>query len=410
MCVDFTDLNKACPKDSYPLPSIDALVDSASGCKILNFLDAFSRYNQIKMHPRDECKKPDEAGRMVRWAMELSEFDVEYDPRGPIKGQVYADFVVELSSADAHQKEANFRWVLSVGGSSNQQGSGAGVILEGPNGLLIEQALRFAFKASNNQVEYKALIAGMLLAKEMGAQSQSTKNDSLLVTSQVTGEYQAKDPHMAVYLGYVQALKGSFAAFELVHVPREQNARAVLLAKLASSGKGARMMAIIQETLKTPRTFTADNLVEVHQVSTSRGLARSHRSLTQETLQTPKISTYPILGEESMQIYLVKGGETWLTPYKRYLADGILPLEPTEAKKIKKNAAKYTFIDRELFKHRFTHPILVCVSGDQCARIMAELHEGICWSHIGGRSLASKVIRAGYYWPIVREDCTRYAQ
>jgi len=56
MCVDFTDLNKACPKDSYPLPNIDALVDSASGCKILSFLDAFSGYNQIKMHPRDERK------------------------------------------------------------------------------------------------------------------------------------------------------------------------------------------------------------------------------------------------------------------------------------------------------------------------------------------------------------------
>jgi len=56
MCVDFTDLNKVCPKDSHPLPSIDALVDSASGCKMLSFLDAFSGYNQIKMHPRDESK------------------------------------------------------------------------------------------------------------------------------------------------------------------------------------------------------------------------------------------------------------------------------------------------------------------------------------------------------------------
>ena len=56
MCVDFTDLNKACPKDSYPLPSIDALVDSAAGCNLLSFLDAFSGYNQIKMHPTDEEK------------------------------------------------------------------------------------------------------------------------------------------------------------------------------------------------------------------------------------------------------------------------------------------------------------------------------------------------------------------
>jgi len=55
MCVDFTNLNKACPKDSYLLPSIDALGDSASGCKLLSFLDAFSGYNQIRMHPRDEC-------------------------------------------------------------------------------------------------------------------------------------------------------------------------------------------------------------------------------------------------------------------------------------------------------------------------------------------------------------------
>ena len=56
MCVDFTNLIKACPKDSYSLPNIDALADNASGCRLLSFLDAFSGYNQIMMHPRDECK------------------------------------------------------------------------------------------------------------------------------------------------------------------------------------------------------------------------------------------------------------------------------------------------------------------------------------------------------------------
>jgi len=57
---------------------------------------------------------------MVRWAVELSEFDVQYEPRGPITGQVYANFVVELPSAATHQEEANFIWVFSVDGSSNQ--------------------------------------------------------------------------------------------------------------------------------------------------------------------------------------------------------------------------------------------------------------------------------------------------
>jgi len=56
MCVDFTDLNKAYPKDSYPLRSINAQVDNVSGCRLLSFLDAFFGYNQIQMHPRDECK------------------------------------------------------------------------------------------------------------------------------------------------------------------------------------------------------------------------------------------------------------------------------------------------------------------------------------------------------------------
>ena len=79
-------------------------------------------------------------------------------------------------------------------GSSNQQSSGPGIILEGPNGLLIEQVLCFAFKASNNQAEYEALVAGMLLAKEMVARSLLVKSNSLLVTGQVTSEYLAEDP------------------------------------------------------------------------------------------------------------------------------------------------------------------------------------------------------------------------
>ena len=54
MCVDFTDLNKACPKDSYPLLRIDQLVDSTAGHKLLSFMDAFSGYNQIRMDEADQ--------------------------------------------------------------------------------------------------------------------------------------------------------------------------------------------------------------------------------------------------------------------------------------------------------------------------------------------------------------------
>ena len=56
MCVDFTDLNRACQKDSYPLPRIDTLVDSTARHELLSFMDAFSGYNQIKMKEEDQEK------------------------------------------------------------------------------------------------------------------------------------------------------------------------------------------------------------------------------------------------------------------------------------------------------------------------------------------------------------------
>ena len=56
MCVDFTDLNRACPKDNYPLPQIDTLVDSMAKHELLGFMNAFSGYNQIKMKEEDQEK------------------------------------------------------------------------------------------------------------------------------------------------------------------------------------------------------------------------------------------------------------------------------------------------------------------------------------------------------------------
>ncbi|XP_068474809.1 uncharacterized protein [Phaseolus vulgaris] len=234
------------PEVTYQALEKAAMAVVFSARRLRHYFHSFTVVVMTDLPIQKVLKKPDVAGRMVKWVVELSEFDIRYEPRGPIKGQVFADFVVELSSGAAPSEGSGFRWILSVDGSSNQQESGAGVILEGPNGVLIEQSLRFAFKASNNQAEYEALIVGMLLAREMGARSLMAKSDSMLVIGQVTREFQAKDPQMAAYLEYVHTLKTSFAEFELIHVPREQNARADLLAKLASSGKGGRQRTVIQ--------------------------------------------------------------------------------------------------------------------------------------------------------------------
>ena len=56
ICVEYTDLNKACPKDSFPLPRIDQLMDATASHELLSFVDAYSRYNQIRICPEDEDK------------------------------------------------------------------------------------------------------------------------------------------------------------------------------------------------------------------------------------------------------------------------------------------------------------------------------------------------------------------
>ncbi|XP_020233796.1 uncharacterized protein LOC109813916 [Cajanus cajan] len=111
-------------------------------------------------------RKPELAGRMMAWSIELSEFDISFEPRGSIKSQYLVDFVNELQPKGQFVSDL---WTMHVDGSSNNQGSGAGIILEGPAGVNLEQSLRFAFKASNNQAEYEALLAGLRLAQEIGA-------------------------------------------------------------------------------------------------------------------------------------------------------------------------------------------------------------------------------------------------
>ena len=93
-------------------------------------------------------------------------------------------------------------------------------------------------------------------------------------------------------------------------------------------------------------------------------IAIGHRSLTQETLRAPRVRAQPIRTNEAMEVCAVGRTGTWITPYQRYLADGVLPLDPSEAKRVRKRSSKFTFIDGDLFKFGFTHPVLVCVHGE----------------------------------------------
>ena len=85
---------------------------------------------------------------------------------------------------------------MHVDGASNYKGSGVGMVFVTPYGLMLEQAITLGFKASNNEAEYEALLAGLRMAKDLAVKKQVIHSDSQLITSQTTTEYTTKHPKM----------------------------------------------------------------------------------------------------------------------------------------------------------------------------------------------------------------------
>ena len=134
-------------------------------------------------HPMKKIlHKPETLGRLVKWAIELSEFDIRYKPRTAIKRQVLADFIMVFTSTEPTktvQLASDLPiWRLSVDGATNAQGSGTGLILTSPDGINVEYALRLGFQASNNEAEYEDVIVGLNLAHSMEADLLEVCSDS----------------------------------------------------------------------------------------------------------------------------------------------------------------------------------------------------------------------------------------
>ncbi|KAL0284791.1 UNVERIFIED_CONTAM: Retrovirus-related Pol polyprotein from transposon [Sesamum radiatum] len=122
--------------------------------------------------------KPNTSGRLVKWAVELSEYDTSYMPRTTIKAHALADFVSEMTKMSIKETSQEQIWLLHVNGSSTTQGSGAGIVITTPQGEDQEFAIKFGFKASNNEAEYEALVISMRMAHETGARRLLAYSDS----------------------------------------------------------------------------------------------------------------------------------------------------------------------------------------------------------------------------------------
>ena len=249
-------------------------------------------------------------------------------------------------------------------GSSTLHARGIGVVLKSPEVDTLKRKVHLHYQTTNNEVEYKALLKGLELAKSLGAESVFVQGDSQLVIGQVNGTYEAKEEQMKKYLNKVRCLIKKFSEAHFVQIPREENMEADTLAKEASVSE---LMDEFDEVQYMPST----DLPEVQQIG---------------------------------------GEENWTTPIVGYLKEGKLPQGRDEARKLRIKSAKYILMDDVLYKRGFSQPYLRCLAPDEANYVLREVHEGTCGNHFEARSLVHKVVRAGYYWPTIQADAKAYVK
>ncbi|GJS62234.1 reverse transcriptase domain-containing protein [Tanacetum coccineum] len=325
------------------------------------------------------------SGRLAKWAVELGAYGITYVPRVAIKGQVLADFLAdtpieinataevannprvedipESSNAREDLTPGPKAWRLYTDGASNNEGSGAGLILIAPDDVEYSYALRLNFSNSNNDAEYEALLAGLRIAKEMQVKDIHSFVDSKLVASQVEGSYEAKGERMIKYREKVLELAGAFNRFRITHIPRAENRKADALSKLA---------AVQFDHL------SKEVLVEV---------------LNERSVEAQEVNM--VVEEE---------GPTWMTPIRNYLEKGKLPEDPVDARTLMEKIGNYTMEDGVLYRKSYLVPLMRCVGPLQANYVIREVHMGSCGMHDGPRQVVAKVMNLGYYWPSMHRD------
>ncbi|XP_019167796.1 PREDICTED: uncharacterized protein LOC109163501 [Ipomoea nil] len=322
-------------------------------------------------------RSPTSSGRMVKWAMELTQYGIEYKPRPSIKAQALADFIVECTARDQRGRASDFSqntwWEMSADGAASTKHCGGGIMLTSPEGFKVYYALDYQFKASNNEAEYEAVIGGIRLATALGAHNLRIRTDSRLVVGQIKGTFETRGENLRMYKDVTEGLLGKLDAYEIQHVPRTENMKADLLSKISLGGTPGHLAHIWK------REF-------IHAPST-------------ESLLIAMLAPAGIRSPDS-----------WIGDLTRYITSAELSSDPVQAAKVKRRAPAYQLVDNQLYKRSFGRPLLKCLPPSEAKQIIEEAHSGICAAHQGANTLARKLLVQGYYWLSMTQDCIQRIQ
>nr|MCH9869605.1 reverse transcriptase-like protein [Serratia marcescens] len=216
------------------------------------------------------------AGRLAKWALVLLEFHITYIPQTAIKGQIIADFLaahpipedsplaINLPGEDIMFSEIqDLCWTMFFDGASSvspktatcpeQSLAGAGIVFETPDGRIFHFSFSLDMQLTNNEAEYEALIAGLLMAKEAEITKIRVYGDSQLIVRQVNGVYEVRKEELKEYCSKAQELMGYFEFVQIEHISRSKNHKADALSKLAAAltlpEEGALKVIVVHRSL-----------------------------------------------------------------------------------------------------------------------------------------------------------------
>ncbi|XP_042450383.1 uncharacterized protein LOC122035045 [Zingiber officinale] len=296
-------------------------------------------------------------GRLIKWTTELSKFNIQYQTHSTIKSQSLEDFVTEVQNP-----EPEALWKVFVDRSSTRLGSGIGILLLSPQEERMHLSVRLDYRATNNEAECEDLIVGLKAARHVGADRVILYSDSQLAAQQLSGTFEINNARLKLYAEAFEKLKPNFREVVIQKIPRTENQATDELAKLANS-----ITPVVIQQL-------------IEQVSLVAHIDKMERL------------TFP---------------SDWRTAIVEFLRSGVTPSNRGEAQLLRRRAGRFTLIGDQLYKKAFSRPLLKCVSSEDAKYILEEVHQGTCGGHPGGRSLARKILLAGYFWPTLHEDAGR---
>jgi ribonuclease HI len=232
-------------------------------------------------------------------------------------------------------------------GSLMKTGAGTGLLFISPIGEHACYVIRLHFPASNNVVEYEALVNGLCIAVELGVRRLDARGDLQLVIDQVMKNSHCRDWKMEAYCDEVRRLEDKFYGLELNHVARRYNKTADELAKIASG-----------QTTVPPNVFSRN----IYQPSVKINDAPEPEETSTQP-EVPSAAEGEALRVEGEQDR-VTPNLNWQTPYLEYLLRGELPLDKAEARRLARRAKSFVLLgdEKELY-HRSPSGILQrCIS------------------------------------------------